>query len=120
MDQSRLWELEDSGWRALCEQRGAEFYGEMLTDDVLIVVPGMLIDRATFLASADSEPWASYRIEDPHAVELTPDGVTLTYHVTASRSEGPTYMARLASTWVRRDDDWRLAFHQQTPDPPPG
>ena len=64
MDQSRLWELENSGWRALCEQRGAEFYREMLTDDVLIVVPGMLIDRATFLASVDSEPWANYRIED--------------------------------------------------------
>ena len=50
-------------------------------------------------------------------MELTPDGVTLTYHVTASRAEGQPYTAWLTSTWVRRDGDWRMAFHQQTPDP---
>jgi hypothetical protein len=113
----QLWELEDQGWRALCDQRATEFFGAALTDDVVIVVPGMVIDRQTFLENADSEPWASYRIDDRHLVELTSDCVTLTYHVIASRPEAPQYEAWLSSTWVRRHGNWKLAFHQQTPDP---
>ena len=77
----------------------------------------MVIDRQTFLENADSEPWASYRIDDRHLVELTSDCVTLTYHVIASRPEAPQYEAWLSSTWVRRHGNWKLAFHQQTPDP---
>jgi len=111
--------LEDRGWRALCDQHATEFFGAALTDDVLIVVPGMAIDRQTFLENADSEPWANYRIDERHLVELTSDCVTLTYQVIASRPKGPHYEAWLSSTWVRRDGNWKLAFHQQTPDPSP-
>ena len=120
MDHSQLWELEDKGWNALCEQRAAEFFGAALTADVVIVVPGMVIDRETFLHNADTEPWASYRIDDRHVLEMAPDCVSLTYHVTASKSESPQqYTAWLSSTWVCRGGNWNLAFHQQTPDPNP-
>jgi hypothetical protein len=120
MDHSQLWDLEDKGWRALCDQRATEFFRTALTDDVLIVVPGMVIDREMFLQNADSDPWASYHIDDRHTMQVTSDCVVLTYHVTASRPEGLPYTAWLTSAWVRRGGTWKMALHQQTPDPPAG
>jgi hypothetical protein len=51
MNTTELLELERKGWEALATGRGAEFYGRVLTDDAIVVVPGMVLDRAQSLAS---------------------------------------------------------------------
>ncbi|NUL45993.1 hypothetical protein F7P69_12430 [Cellulosimicrobium funkei] len=43
-----LLPLEHRGWNALCSARGGTFYGELMTDDaVMVLVNGMVLARDT-------------------------------------------------------------------------
>jgi len=48
-------------------------------------------------------------------VRLGDDAAVVAYHVTAERTGEPEFSAIVASTFVRREDRWQLAFHQQSP-----
>jgi uncharacterized protein (TIGR02246 family) len=109
--------LERRGWEALSGPDGAEFYTDLLTDDGLMVFPGAVLDRAQSLqAIAGATPWATYELEDIRVV-AAPDAAVITYHATAQRTGEAPYRALMSSVFVRPDDRWRLALHQQTPDP---
>lgn len=113
-----ILDLEEEGWRALSSGQGAQFYESMLTEDALLVVPGMVVDRATFLEAVQHEkPWSRYEIEDPRLVQLTADSAALVYRVTAQREGQPAYVALISTTYVKRGESWKLAHHQQTPLP---
>jgi len=60
------------------------------------------------------QPWDWYRIEDGRVMSLTDDVAVVLYTAAAQRGDDPVYSAQMASTWVRRDGEWRLAIHQQT------
>lgn len=114
----RLLELEEQGWQALSSAEPGEFCDEWLADDAVMIVPGMVIDRATFLeAVAHEQPWASHRIEEPRVVHLTDDSAALVYRVKAQRRGQPEFAGLLTSMYVNRAGRWQLALHQQTPMP---
>ena len=110
--------LERRGWDALSDGTAAEFYGSLMTPDVRFVVPGMVLDRVQTLASwEDTLPWQSYELSDAEVVPLGDDGAVLTYGGAATRADGSAYRAQFTSIYVRDGAEWKLAFHQQTPDP---
>jgi hypothetical protein len=114
----RLLEIEEQGWQALSSVEPVEFCKEWLAEDAVMIVPGMVIDRATFLAAvAREQPWASHRIEEPRAVQLTDDSAALVYRVRAQRDDQPEFVGHLTSVYVGREGRWQLALHQQTPIP---
>jgi hypothetical protein len=114
----QLLELEERGWQALSSDHPVEFCEEWLANDAVMIVPGMIIDRATFLrAVGDEQPWASHQIEDAHALSLTDDSAALIYRVTARRAGQPAFIGLLTSVYVKRADQWKLVLHQQTPVP---
>ena len=47
--------------------------------------------------------------------ELSDDAAILSYEVSAERPDGEPYHAIVSSGYVRRDGEWKLAFHQHTP-----
>lgn len=113
-------ELERRGWEALASGHGAEFYGRVLTEDAIVVVPGMVLDRAQTLASWEgTAPWREYRLAHERVMPLGAGATLVTYEATASRpGDEQPYHAQLTSVYVAGDDgEWRLAFHQQTPLP---
>jgi hypothetical protein len=115
----RLLEIEEQGWQALSSPDPVSFCDEWLADDALMIVPGMVIDRATFLQAVGHEqPWASHHIEDPRVLELTTDSAALVYRVRAQREGQPEFAGLLTSVYVKRADRWQLILHQQTPTPP--
>jgi hypothetical protein len=115
----RLLEIEEQGWQALSSPDPVGFCDEWLADDALMIVPGMVIDRATFLQAVGHEqPWASHHIEDSRAVELTADSAALVYRVRAQREGEPEFAGLLTSVYVKRAGRWQLILHQQTPMPP--
>lgn len=111
--------LEEQGWRALSSSPGeaVAFYDDVLDERVVMVLPGgtILDDRAAILDSMSGSPWASYEIEGLLLVQPTDDVVAVVYAVTARRAGDPEYSAHVASTYVRRDEGWKLTLHQQTP-----
>lgn len=116
----RLLELEERGWQALSSPAPVKLCEEWLADDAVIIVPGAVIDRATFLqAVAHEQPWASHHIEEPREIPLTDDSAALVYRVRAQREGQPAFAGHLTSVYVKRADRWQLALHQQTPTPPP-
>jgi hypothetical protein len=110
--------LEEEGVRALTSGKAAGFYRESLTDDALMVVPGFIVDKPTFLAGIDAEePWSTLRIEDPRVIELTPSCAIVLYRAVGRREGRPEYTAFMSSVYVDRGGSWKLAYHQQTPIP---
>jgi hypothetical protein len=90
-------------------------YRRHLTDDAVVVVPGAAITREQCAFAIDATPgWDEFDIEDPRTVELTPDSVVLTYRWSSRRGD-ETYQALMSTVYVKRDGDWKVALHQQTP-----
>jgi hypothetical protein len=110
--------LERRGWEALSSgpRAATTFYGEVLAEDVLFVLPGgmLLDDRRAALESMAGTPWSSFELHEVRVVRLAEGCRTVAYRARAVR-EDVTYEAIVASTYVRHPDGWRLALHQQTP-----
>ena len=119
MEPDELIALEHEGWQALSAGPDAAtaFYDRVLDHDVAMLLPGgiRLTDRAEILKSIGGLPWASYELEDPQVVQLTPDSAIVVYGAVAQREGTARYSALISSAYVRRDDGWKLALHQQTP-----
>ena len=90
-------------------------YREHLTDDAVVVVPGAAITREQSAFAIDATPgWDEFEITEPRLIELTPDSAVLNYRWSSRRGD-ETYEALMSSVYVRRDGEWKLALHQQTP-----
>jgi hypothetical protein len=111
-----LLAVEKQGWDAISAGGGAGFYAQRLTDDAVMVVPGMVLGREETLESMRrTQPWSWYRIDDPRIVELTGESAALVYRAAAQREGAPQYTALITSLYVNRAGAWKLALHQQTP-----
>jgi hypothetical protein len=118
MPQSQVIALEQEGWEALSAggQDARTFYERVLDRTVVMLLPGGLAleDRAVIVSSMSGQPWSSYELEDLRSFHPTHDTAVVTYGVVAQRDE-QEYSALMSSVYVRREDDWKLTFHQQTP-----
>src|SRR5690606_1883724 len=67
MEIDELLTLERRGWDSLCDGTGGEFYGDLMTDDgVMVLAHGFALPRDAVVASlGDAPPWAGYEIRDP-------------------------------------------------------
>jgi hypothetical protein len=109
----QLLDLEEQFWKG-----GPDFYHENLTDESLMVFPepvGVLRKERTIETVAAGPRWVEVTFDETRVARLTEDAVMLIYRVTGRRAGGKTYGALASSVYVRQDDVWRLAFHQQTP-----
>lgn len=113
-----LLALERAGWDALCTPGGgAAFYAELMIDDaVMIIATGDVLDHdATIASLRDAPPWSAYRIDEPRVIMADERTAVLVYIARAHRGQGEPFVARMASTYTRRDGAWRLVAYQQTP-----
>lgn len=110
--------LERRAWSALTsEEDAAEFYERVLSHDMVMVLPGMVLDRAEALESwMGSVPWRDFEIEDARVVSLDRNAALLTYRATARRAQDvASYRALCTSVYRMSDGRWWLVFQQQTP-----
>jgi hypothetical protein len=113
---SKLWELEQQFWLG-----GVEVYRQHLADNSLMVFPGMVLTKPQTVESIASGPrWTSVSFTEQRLVQLTPGTVALIYRASSARGpEEAPYSALVSSVYVKQDDDWRLALHQQSPESKP-
>lgn len=118
-----LLSLEGGGWDSLCDGSGGDFYGDLMTDDaVMVLANGAVMDRATVIQSLEqAPPWRTYAISDARVITTGSDSAALVYLATAWRDgDEPAFVSIMSSVYCRQDDAWRLALYQQTPLPDNG
>ena len=109
-----LIHVEQRGWEALCTDEGSAYYHDHLADNALMAFPFGVMDRQEALdAMAAAEPWTSFHLDAPQVVALGPDSGVVVYSVTAQREGQEPFSAIVSSTFVRREGERKLAFHQQ-------
>lgn len=112
-----LLQIERAGWDSLCESTGADFYGElMLPEAVMVLANGMVMDRNTVVSAlAQSPPWRAYEISGVHLIVVDDDNAVLVYTGTAYRDgDGPAFVGAMSSVYHRTAGVWKLALYQQT------
>jgi hypothetical protein len=118
MARDELIGLEQEGWEALSSSGEAAraFYERVLDRTVVMLLPGGMVldERAAIIDSMSGQPWSSFELEDVRCLQPTSDTGIVTYGVVAQR-RSQQYSALMSSLYLRRDDGWKLAFHQQTP-----
>jgi hypothetical protein len=115
-----LLALERRGWDALCDGTAAAFYGEVMTDDgVMVLANGAVLDRgAVVTALGASPPWRRYDLTDVRLVPAGDDAAALVYTGRAWRDEdGEPFTGAMTSLYVHDGTRWRLALYTQTPVP---
>ncbi|TSD99641.1 nuclear transport factor 2 family protein [Skermania sp. ID1734] len=118
--EAELLAVERRGWGSLCNGTGDGFYGEVMTDDaVMVLANGELMDRDTVVAALkQAPPWRTYEISDVRLIDLGADSAALVYVGRAYREgSDPAFVGLMSSAYVRRDGTWRLAVYQQTQQP---
>jgi hypothetical protein len=109
-----LLKLERRLWNA-----DEEFYRKTLTDDALMVFPAPtgILDRSAILESVGGDDrWSRIDFNDERLLEIDAGVVQLVYRAVAERSEdGSEYRAHITTTYVRENESWNVASHQQTP-----
>ncbi|MGV0810538.1 nuclear transport factor 2 family protein [Mycolicibacterium boenickei] len=112
-----LLKIERAGWDSLCESSGADFYGEvMLPEAVMVLANGMVMDRNTVVSAlAQSPPWRAYEISGVHLIAADDDNAALVYMGTAYRDgDEPAFIGAMSSVYHRTAEGWKLALYQQT------
>jgi hypothetical protein len=71
------------------------------------------------IAGMMKEPqrWNDLKIERKGFYQPTKDVAIIIYAVAATRANGTPHLAHVASVYVNRDGEWKMASHQQTPVP---
>lgn len=116
LDMNHLRDLERAGWDALCRSEGADFYGNLMPDDgVMILVNGAVLDRDAVMASLNAAPaWDNYELTDERLIPAGPSAATLVYRAKAHRGEEPPFEAIMSSTYTNVDGSTQLTVYQQT------
>ncbi len=111
--EDELFDLEKHFWT-----EGADYYRSHLAPSALMVFPepaGVLVKDEIASSIGAGARWADVELEEHRVLELSDNAAVVTYKATARRPDGPPYVARASSAYVRAGNAWKLAFHQQTP-----
>ena len=95
---------------------GPEAYERYADAKCLIVFQEMaaLLPVEQIAQSAEKGRWKDVFMQPAGTLELG-DVTIVTYECRAMRKDGRPHKAIVSSGYVKRGEDWKLAFHQQTP-----
>jgi hypothetical protein len=95
---------------------GGDEYRRHLVDDALVIVPGQLLDKDATVQAIEASPgWDELTIDEARLVGVGDGGAAISYRFSGRRGADFSYRALMSSVYVRRDEQWKLVLHQQTP-----
>jgi RNA polymerase sigma factor (sigma-70 family) len=112
-----LLALEKRGWEATRKKDVGSLRQLWAEDFVAILSDGSRLTRDEFCLVLPFFEIERYSLSDVRLLSLGPDAALLTYTVESETTilgepqKGP---GRIASTWVRRNGEWRNLFYQET------
>ena len=107
-----LLKLERGFWL-----EGADYYRRHLSDDFVMLFPGVgpMRRQQAIEGIEGGQRWTQLQMSNEQILDLAPDVCVLCYEARARRQDESSYSAIIGSVYVRRNDSWKLAFHQQSP-----
>lgn len=110
--QHDLVEIEKGFWTG-----GSDYYLQHVDRDCLLAFKDMagVHNRDEIAKMTVGNRWKSIDITNKGFITPTPDTAVLTYEAHGVRANGEAYNALVSTSYVKRDGDWKMAFHQQTP-----
>lgn len=107
-----LMKLEKGFWT-----EDADYYRAHVDEECLIAFAdfvGLRGNEEIASMRGDSH-WTNIKLNEKGLVQLSDDAVVLSYEASANRTTGEPYKALVSTGYVKRDGEWKMAFHQQTP-----
>ena len=112
--QDQLLKIERDLWTG-----GPEEYHRHLDADCLVAFSddtAGVSSREEIAGSAGHSPrWHELDLDARGLLRPSDDVALLTYRASARRGDEEHYEALVSSCYLRRDGEWRMVFHQQTP-----
>lgn len=108
-----LLPIEKSLWTG-----GPNAYREHVDEACLLAFTKMarVSSRDEVVATVAHGPrWRELEIDVQGLIQPASDVAIFTYRASAVRGDDERYRALVGSGYVRRDDGWKLIYHQQTP-----
>lgn len=114
MEDTRIWEFEESLWTGDAEQYRA------LIDECCVMVlperPFVLSAEQAIEAVADTPRWSEVTFSEQQVMRPQEGLITIAYKAEAKRDAAAGYVAYCTTTMRRiAHDVWRVVQHQQTP-----
>jgi hypothetical protein len=112
-NKEQLYEIEKNFWTG-----DAQYYRQNLADKCMVVFTEMAgLQTREEIASMITDPqrWQDLKLTDKNTLDLGDGAVLLSYRASARRENGAPYEARVSTVYVKLNDGWKMAFHQQTP-----
>ncbi len=113
MNDSRVWEFEESLWTG-----SAEHYRELIDRECLMVLPEPPFVHAGQQAIervSDTPQWTRVALSQQQVKRPQEGLIVIAYKVEAYRAEEKAYTAFCTSTYRRLEHEvWRVVQHQQT------
>lgn len=114
MEDARIWEFEESLWKA-----DATRYHELIDDECLMVVPTppyVMSGSQAIEAVSKTPRWSAVTLSERQVKRPEEGLIVLAYKAEAKKDEGEAYTAHCTSVLRRlAHDEWRVVQHQQTP-----
>jgi hypothetical protein len=112
--QKDLLALEKKFWTG-----NSKFYRENVDDSCLVAfgadMAGVMSNKDVAATAKDGNRWKDLDIKLKGLIEPADDVAILSYEANATRSNGEPYSALVSTGYAKRDDGWKMMFHQQTP-----
>lgn len=108
-----LMKLERGFWT-----EGGDYYRAHVDEECLLAfteMAGVHSNEEIAGMNPGAANWKNVKLDEKGLVRLSDGAVVLTYEVDAERKTGEPYKAVVSSGYVKRDGEWKMAFHQQTP-----
>ena len=96
-----------------------KFYRDNVDDTCLVAFgarwPASMSNKDVAATAKDGNRWQDLEIELKGLIEPADDVAILSYEANATRSNGEPYAALVSTGYAKRDNGWKMMFHQQTP-----
>jgi hypothetical protein len=116
--EQKLVDMEKSLWEAWKNHDSAPFQKLLSADSVNVTPTGVSsTEQAVKDVSGSDCKVNSYSVEDPKTTWVDKDAVLLTYKATQDAVCGgqkPPDTVWASSLWVKKGNEWKAAFHQET------
>ena len=97
-----------------------DFYRRNVDDSCLVAfgpeMAGVMSNKDIAATAKDGgNRWKNLDIQLKGLIEPSNDVAILSYEASATRDSGEPYAALVSTGYAKRDDGWKMVFHQQTP-----